>query len=161
MEDLLSIPQAFCQECRLCCRFLEPDRQTPFSSRQDLRPILPENFRGKPDPDLVAIRIDEFDLWQCDLLDESSWICKTWPGHPLDCRIYPLLFVLYEGSPWLGIDTNCPFSLHISREALQQKAEIIRETDWEKLSSPTKSALIAHLGKESTDGVLPILPLGR
>jgi len=158
-EGLLGIPQAFCQECRLCCRFLEPDRQTPFSSRHDLRPILPGSFRGKTDPELLPVRVDEFELWQCNLLDESSWSCKTWPDHPLDCRIYPLLLVLHEGSPWLGIDTNCPYSPKIPKETLEQKAYEIRHSYWDKLGAFSKSALKAHLEKESTEGVIPILPL--
>lgn len=158
-EDLLAIPHAFCQECRLCCRFIEQDRQTPFSSRPGLRPILPDVFRGKTDPDLTLVRIDEFDLWQCSLLDPSSWNCSSWPNHPLDCKIYPLVLILHEGSPWLGIDTNCPFSLHISREILQQKASAIKSTDWARIPAPAKSALIVHLEKEGVDGVVPILSL--
>ncbi len=158
-KDLLPIPQAFCQECRLCCRFLEPDRLTPFSSRPELRPILPEGFRGKTDPDLTLVRVDEIDLWQCTLLDESSWSCSSWPNHPFDCRIYPLVLILREGSPWLGVDTNCPFSLHIHRDSLQEKALSIKDTDWKNLTDTVKSTLIAHLGKEFTDGVLPILSL--
>ncbi|MDA8060418.1 MAG: YkgJ family cysteine cluster protein [Leptospirillum sp.] len=158
-EDLLTIPQSFCQECRLCCRFLEPDRQTPFASRPDLGSILPENFQGAPNPELIPVRIEEFDLWQCALLEESSWSCRSWPKHPLDCRIYPLLIILHEGSPWLGIDTNCPFSIHLSQETLHEKAETIRHNEWPQLSAQARTKLITHLEKESAEGVLPLLPL--
>ncbi len=108
---------------------------------------------------MTLVRIDEFDLWQCSLLDPSSWNCSSWPNHPLDCKIYPLVLILHEGSPWLGIDTNCPFSLHILREILQQKAAAIKSTDWARIPAPAKSALIVHLEKEGVDGVVPILSL--
>ena len=127
---------------------------TPFASRlpSDSKQTdeLPPEFRisGKS-LSLSPGRREGFQVWTCTLLDEEKASCGAWPGHPLDCRIYPLVFTLDQGDPWIALDATCPFSSHRPNDWFLEKALEIRDQYWNHWDDCQKRSLCHHFSLDT------------
>lgn len=138
---LLDVPHALCQSCRQCCHFLAPPEMTPFASRTETGHI-PVEFNPTGEAiGMVKENREGFLVWTCSRLDATSATCRSWPEHPLDCRIYPLVFTLDGGDPFIALDTTCPYTLQKPLTFFQEKALELRDQYWNHWTEPQKKAL--------------------
>ena len=113
------VPDSWCQQCRICCRFPEPQQvQTPVWSPLEARWAKEaggdeswfQEEKGSPSlsPRLRGCKEGGF---RCPAFDPTANRCTIHSVKPLDCRLYP--FVLAKNSSGtealLTMDTKCPF----------------------------------------------------
>jgi|UniRef100_A0A7C3QTP0 Fe-S-cluster containining protein len=150
----VDVPHALCQSCRQCCHFMTPPEMTPFASRLPSNPeqtdALPPEFRVSGiSLSLSPGHREGLTVWTCTLLDEEKAVCGAWPGHPLDCRIYPLVFTLDQGDPWIALDSTCPFSSHRPKDWFLEKALEIRDQYWDQWDDCRKRSLCYHFSLDT------------
>ena len=113
------VPDSWCQQCRICCRFPEPQQvQTPVWSALEARWAKDaggdESWFQKEDgsPSLSPrLRGCKEGGYHCPAFNPIANRCTIHSVKPLDCRLYP--FVLAQNSAGtealLTMDMKCPF----------------------------------------------------
>lgn len=139
---------------------------TPFASRfpsdsKKTDELPPEFSISGKSLSLSSGRREGFNVWTCTLLDEEKAACGAWPGHPLDCRIYPLVFTLDEGDPWIALDTTCPFSSHRPNDWFLEKALEIRDQYWNHWDDCRKRSLCHHFSQDTFTHRILLVRLDR
>ncbi|MCL4461185.1 MAG: YkgJ family cysteine cluster protein [Nitrospirae bacterium] len=138
---LLDVPHTLCQSCRQCCHFFLPPEMTPFASREESGHLPPEFHPTKEPIALLVGTREGFPVSTCSRLEESSFSCRSWPEHPLDCRIYPLVFTIEQGEPFIALDTTCPYAAEKPASWFQEKAMELRDRYWNAWTIEHKKAL--------------------
>ncbi|MHB1606947.1 MAG: YkgJ family cysteine cluster protein [Leptospirales bacterium] len=157
----IDVPHELCQECRQCCHFVTPPFLTPYVSRQPRSPgTLPDPFLSRSgDPLLFPSTIENMPVWTCSILDPGAFRCRDWGSHPLDCRIYPLVFIMKSGKPGIGLDPSCPFSTRHERSWFETKARQIRDEIWSGWTEEQKRNLLPFFKTDSFPDLLFLLAL--
>jgi len=98
-------------------------------------------------------------VWTCSRLEESSASCRSWPDHPLDCRIYPLVFTLDKGVAFIALDTTCPYAGQKPLSWFQEKARDLRDRFWNVWSASQKEALSRQFALDTFPERILLIPL--
>ena len=132
---------------------------TPFAARGETS-FLPRDFNPSGEPlDMIKGDREGFPVWTCSRFEESSASCRSWPDHPLDCRIYPLVFTLEGEEPFIALDTSCPFANQKPLTWFKEKALELRDCRWNVWSISEKMALCRHFALESFPERILLIPL--
>ncbi|AKS22910.1 MAG: Hypothetical protein C75L2_00010034 [Leptospirillum sp. Group II 'C75'] len=155
----LDVPHTLCQSCRQCCHFLSPPEMTPFAGRGELS-LLPLAFNPSGEPlRMIKGDCEGLPVWTCSRLEESSASCRSWPDHPLDCRIYPLVFTLDKGVAFIALDTTCPYAGQKPLSWFQEKARDLRDRFWNVWSASQKEALSRQFALDTFPERILLIPL--
>ena len=93
-----------CQKCRTCCKFEKKDRYfTPMFTKAEAEKIekahgpqeLIKPYKGSANVFHVdAIKSkEEPGIYVCPYLDEKTQLCRIYEIRPIDCRIWPFMFM--------------------------------------------------------------------
>lgn len=123
------IPSKICLSCDGCCRYSRRESSwSPLFLQKEIeeltqRGILPAAlFCGDRKPSRINL-VPFKDAWACPCFDQSGSLCRIYDDRPLDCRVYPFLFVLHEGAPALAVDLNCYYVReHLSGKDMEEQA---------------------------------------
>ncbi len=157
----IDVPHALCNECRQCCHFVAPPFLTPYASRGlEEATALSEDFRSRSGlPTLSPDVKNEIPVWTCSILNGSDYVCRDWPDHPLDCRIYPLVFYSEGNSSKIGLDPSCPYSNRQPLTWFGEKARQIREEVWSGWTDEQKRTLLPFFRTDAFPDLIPLLSL--
>lgn len=131
----LPVPRDLCDQCRMCCRFTDPDR-SPWVSRTGDLTDFPESFSAARPLRLLPLPEAPADppVWRCSALGSDGLGCDIWGEHPADCRLYPLLVVFREGSFRMVLDPDCPFSSRESPSFFRRHADRFLSEEWVRMT---------------------------
>ncbi len=112
------VPESWCQECRICCRFPEQEGvQLPTWSAREAG-WIPSQAGGRGwlkaesgGPSLIPqLQRCAADL-HCPAFSHEGNRCTIHPLRPLDCRIYPFALARTAGGSQtlLAMDMKCPY----------------------------------------------------
>lgn len=157
----IDVPEELCQSCRQCCHFVAPPFLTPYTSRLPRFPgILPDGFQSRSgDPVLSPSTNNGVAVQKCSFLEADSFSCRDWGEHPLDCRIYPLVFCMKSNEPGIGLDPSCPFSARHALPWFEMKARQIRDDLWTGWTPEQKKALLPFFRTDSFPDLVFLLAL--
>jgi Fe-S-cluster containining protein len=92
----------FCLNCRLCCRFNEPDSVWV--------PHLLDDEKKRLNEDKIKLIFSEKEkVYLCSFLEPETNKCKIYKNRPLECQLYPFLINLKDKKIFLSLDLNCPY----------------------------------------------------
>jgi hypothetical protein len=149
-----------CQACRGCCRFSKEDIEFgPLFTKEEIDmlrdklKVLPEfkSCRGSSKAfqfELIkSMQKDGSYKYACPFLDEQTHLCDIYQYRPLDCRMWPFLFMRDEENRRSFIACfdmdDCPVTDRMTdSQFLAYRDELFRMIDKEK---------ILHLVKENPD----------
>jgi len=94
-----------CQKCRGCCKFLTEDKYfaTLFTDKEietlKSKGVFKDVFKPyRKSKKVFQIQLikSEADkkMWVCPYLDEKSHLCQIYEVRPLDCKLWPFIFML-------------------------------------------------------------------
>jgi len=92
----------FCLNCRLCCRFNEPDSVWV--------PHLLAAEKKRLNEDKIKLIFSEKEkVYLCSFLEPETNKCKIYKNRPLECQLYPFLINLKDKKIFLSLDLRCPY----------------------------------------------------
>ncbi len=153
----IEVPLELCRECGQCCHFIAPRHLSPLASRGG-EPLPEELLSRSGHPSLVSDSKNGIPVWTCSLFDRPSGRCLDHPGHPLDCRIYPLV-LFFDDRARIGLDLSCPFTAMKPRSWFLEKAGELAQTFWSDLSTENREILLPLLKEDAGPSVDPLLDL--
>lgn len=117
------VPESWCFDCRICCRFPDPEKaQTPVWSgreaawvneldRRSPTPLRLNPISGLPVFTSQLNPCSHSEGFHCSAFEESSKKCLIHSIKPLDCRLYPFVMTRHPSgsAPVLVIDMKCPY----------------------------------------------------
>jgi len=96
------IPEEFCLNCRLCCRFVEQDSVWV--------PCLLDDEKKKLKEDKIKLIFSKKEgVYFCSFLEPETNKCKIYKDRPFECQLYPFLINLKDKKLFLSLDLNCPY----------------------------------------------------
>jgi Fe-S-cluster containining protein len=92
----------FCLNCRLCCRFNEPDSVWV--------PHLLDDEKKRLNEDKIKLIFSKKEkVYFCSFLEPKENKCKIYKNRPLECQLYPFLINLKDKKIFLSLDLRCPY----------------------------------------------------
>jgi Fe-S-cluster containining protein len=108
------VPQEFCLQCRLCCRFKEANSVwSPCLLDEEIQTLL-----DKPTVPVASISLDRRIQpianpqgvgFICPFLETLDNKCKIYSTRPFECQLYPFLINVRKDKVLLTVDLNCPY----------------------------------------------------
>ncbi|MEO0281743.1 MAG: YkgJ family cysteine cluster protein [candidate division WOR-3 bacterium] len=87
-----------CQSCRGCCKFKKDEEYfSPVFTKNEIQnaKIKKKMFKKKSDNvfqiKLVKSKIGDYLI--CPFLDEKTHLCKIYINRPMDCKLWPIIFM--------------------------------------------------------------------
>jgi len=120
------ISQAFCLQCRGCCR---------FSQQQSIwQPHLLEEEKQALG-EIIVVASPEENNFICSNLSRADNKCKIYERRPFECQLYPFLFDRKNHKVFLALDLNCAFVRENSndrqfKEYACSLAELVQSKDY-------------------------------
>lgn len=101
----------YCLACQGCCRFKEvnsPWRPKVYFKEEEILGggVLTSDILD--DKRCVKTKTVDGEHF-CELLDTKTNKCIAYAVRPLECRLYPFIFVKQEGNVFLAVHLACPF----------------------------------------------------
>lgn len=114
------VPQSWCSECRICCRFPDTEQvQTPFWSSMETgwanenKPEAGAWFKKEENSPSLAPQLVSCggSGYRCPAFEAKTNLCTIHEVKPLDCRLYPFVLSTNPGrtEALLAMDPKCPF----------------------------------------------------
>lgn len=89
-----------CIRCQGCCKFLEEDIYfAPLFTRDEIKKIKGKNQQNhfKKYKDVFQVKLvpskKEKGMFVCPFLNEDEHLCKIYSLRPLDCKLWPVIFM--------------------------------------------------------------------
>ncbi|MFC1754592.1 YkgJ family cysteine cluster protein [Thermoproteota archaeon] len=135
------IPQEFCLECEVCCRF--PEAHTVWSPRFAKSEIeilvqggmLPASFfeticqyAPTDSKNLYRVALEKHnDLFFCPCFTIDTHKCKIYENRPFECKLYPFMLAKKEKGLFLALDTQCPYASRCTQDDLKKQAQYLKK----------------------------------
>lgn len=87
-----------CQQCRGCCKFEKNEKYfSPVFTKKEIETAkIDRKLSKKKSDNVFQIKLIESkfgDYLVCPLLNEESHLCKIYPNRPMDCKLWPIIFM--------------------------------------------------------------------
>lgn len=87
-----------CQKCRECCKFSKEDEyfSPVFTENEIIKAKLDKKLFKKKSNNVFQINLIKSKIGNylvCPLLDEETHLCKIYINRPIDCKLWPLIFM--------------------------------------------------------------------
>jgi Fe-S-cluster containining protein len=114
------VPSEVCLACDGCCRYAEHDSVwSPLFLFEEILTLTQKNIlptclfthpASRPGEAARINLIEEKGDFFCPCLSLPDNKCKIYSHRPLDCRLYPFLFLRRDGKAYLALDKKCPYA---------------------------------------------------
>ncbi|MFA5090300.1 MAG: YkgJ family cysteine cluster protein [Candidatus Omnitrophota bacterium] len=103
--------EAFCLECRGCCRFSQEDSVwLPYLLKEEEGALLKAKGVGSISyQKIYPVRSKNEDGFLCPFLGVSRNKCGIYLQRPFECQLYPFLLNSSQGRVYLAQDPHCPY----------------------------------------------------
>lgn len=105
------IPSNYCLSCKGCCRFKEsvsPWRPKVYLHEKELLGNTSVSSDVLDEKRCIKTKTIDGEHF-CSLLNEKTNKCTAYAVRPLECGLYPFIFVKKEGEMFLAVHLACPF----------------------------------------------------
>ncbi|MBU5689753.1 MAG: YkgJ family cysteine cluster protein [Candidatus Aenigmatarchaeota archaeon] len=87
-----------CQECRGCCKFSKDDEYfSPVFTKKEIenakinRKMFKQKSKNVFQINLIKSKLGNYLV--CPFLDEETHLCKIYANRPMDCKLWPIIFM--------------------------------------------------------------------
>ncbi len=158
--------EKFCLDCKGCCRFKEsrsPWRPKVYPLEDKL--LGHEHFEEKAldSQGRVATRAYA-EEHACVFLDSLTNACRVYPARPLECVLYPFVFLKNQEGISLAAHLACPFVQEVQASALfEEHCCYLKKFFAQKkiqafLKAHAKDICSAHIAQDEIQPLFCIVP---
>ncbi|MCX5680685.1 MAG: YkgJ family cysteine cluster protein [Candidatus Omnitrophica bacterium] len=155
---------AYCLACKGCCRFQEansPWRPKVYLNEDEIFGTQVLDDEILDEKRCIPTKFADGQNF-CKLLDVEINKCTVYLIRPLECRLYPFLFVKKQGTVFLAVHLACPFvqeekdTEEFEGHCQSLKIFFAQDQIKEFLKKNTEHIFSGHVLKDETEIIFPI-----